>query len=115
MCEVLLCLLRKEFDVIGISKDGRDLVETALSLRPDLIVSDIMMPLLTGPQAMEQLSARGYDIPFVFISSYDGLIVSGRSSFVSKTDVYWELVPAVHATASGKIYNSRRRRSRYPP
>jgi CheY-like chemotaxis protein len=101
MRDVLVSLLRDDLEIVGISKDGRELVETALSALPDVIVSDVRMPLLTGPQAMEELYTRGYTIPFVFVSTYRGILGSRSSSLVSKTDILHELLPAVRAAASG--------------
>jgi hypothetical protein len=40
------------------------------------------------------------------VSSYEQLGGFTKSSFVCKTDIYSELVAAVHATAAGKIYTS---------
>jgi DNA-binding NarL/FixJ family response regulator len=104
MREALVLLLRDELDIVGVSKDGRGLIDMAISLRPDVIVSDVMMPLLTGPQAREELCARGYNIPFVFVSTYHEAIRPCTSSLVSKMDVYWKLVPAVRAAASGSTF-----------
>ena len=48
-------LLKAEFDVVGATADGRSLINAALTLQPDVIVSDISMPFLTGPEAMDVL------------------------------------------------------------
>lgn len=115
MLEALVCILKDEFDIVGAVPNGRDLVDAALALHPDVIVTDIFMPVLTGPQAMQELSAQGQNIPSVFVSSYQELIVQSTWSLVSKTDVFSELVPAVHAVASGKRYISRKFRPRNHP
>ncbi|MEO8125175.1 MAG: response regulator, partial [Burkholderiales bacterium] len=46
-------LLADEFELVGIVEDGLALVEAALRLRPDVIVSDIGMPSLSGIEALE--------------------------------------------------------------
>jgi DNA-binding NarL/FixJ family response regulator len=46
--EGLRTLLEPEFDLVGTVEDGRALVAEASKLRPDVIVVDISMPLLTG-------------------------------------------------------------------
>ena len=45
VAEAFKTFLATDFDVIATVQDGRTLVETALSLRPDVILTDIAMPL----------------------------------------------------------------------
>ena len=44
-------LLEPEFKVIAVVGDGQSLIETAKSLQPDLIITDISMPILSGIEA----------------------------------------------------------------
>ena len=44
VAEGLKSLLEEEFELLGVVEDGRDLVESAKRLRPDVIVADISMP-----------------------------------------------------------------------
>jgi CheY-like chemotaxis protein len=105
-------LLRAEFTVVGDVGDGQKLVETASSLKPDIIVSDIDMPLLDGFSAMRILRTKGIEAPFVFITS---MAVEGPSSavedhpvgFVHKADLMNELRSALHAVAFGISFLSR--------
>ena len=104
-------LLSNDFKIVGVAGDGEQLVDSAISLNPDVIVTDVAMPLLSGPEAMKQLSARGYDIPFVLVSvnpfGADEWIRQGASAFIDKCDIAHELVPAVYSAAHGHIYVSR--------
>ncbi len=102
----LVQFLSSEFGVLDAVDNGMQLIDSALLLNPDVIVSDIFMPQLTGVQAMKELSAMGLNIPFVFISS-DEALVGQRASFVAKTDLRDEIVQAIYAAASGQIYTSR--------
>src|SRR5260370_37015462 len=69
------------------------------------------MPLLSGPEALKELSARGYDIPFVLVSmnplGADEFIRRGASAVGDKLDIAHELAPAVHSAALGHIHVSR--------
>ena len=48
VAEALTSLLSPEFDLVGVVEDGRQLIEAAARLRPDVIVADITMPHLNG-------------------------------------------------------------------
>ena len=104
-------LVRAEFTVVGAVDDGQQLVENA-SLKPDIIVTDIDMPLLDGFSAMRILRAKGIEAPFVFITS---MAVEGLTSgvedhpvaFIHKADLMSELKSALHAVALGVSYLSR--------
>lgn len=104
-------VLSNDFKIVGVAGDGEQLVDSAISLNPDVIVTDISMPFLSGPEALKELGARGYDIPFVLVSvnpfGADDFIQQGASAFVDKCDVEHELVPAVHSVALGHTYVSR--------
>ena len=52
-------LLEPEFELVGIVSDGRELVEAAMRLRPDVIVADISMPSLNGIEAVAQMRQAG--------------------------------------------------------
>ena len=105
-------LLSSEFAVVGAVGDGQELVKAAPLLKPNIIVSDIAMPLMNGFAAMRALRAKGIETPFVFITvmTIDGLssgVEEHRVGFVHKEDLVDELTSAVHAVAAGESYLSR--------
>ncbi len=53
--EGLRSILSPEFDLVGIVEDGRQLVEAARRLDPDIIIADVSMPHLNGLDAVQQL------------------------------------------------------------
>ena len=107
-----LCL---EFDVVGSVSNGGELVDLATSLNPDVIVSDVQMPVLSGPEAMKILRRTGCNIPFVLTSidscGAEEFIRQGAVAFVEKLDIGYELAHAVWLAASGIKYLSRGVRS----
>jgi DNA-binding NarL/FixJ family response regulator len=104
-------VLSNDFKIVGLAGDGEQLIDSAISLSPDVIVSDIHMPHLSGPAALKELSARGYDFPCVLVSvdplGADEFVRQGASAFVEKCDILLELAPAVHSAALGHGYVSR--------
>ena len=60
--------LEPEFEVVGMVLDGQLLLEEAMRLKPDVIVSDISMPLLNGIEAADQLKESGCQSRIVFLT-----------------------------------------------
>src|SRR5215468_5239658 len=69
MRRCLVNVLERDFLVVGAVSNGFDLVEAAARLRPDVIVSDVHLPKLSGTEALKNLQEGGIDIPFVFVCS----------------------------------------------
>ncbi len=64
------CLTAMGFDVVGVAYSGEEVVETARDLRPDLILTDIMIPgKLDGIQVAEIVKSA-LDIPVIFLTAY---------------------------------------------
>jgi CheY-like chemotaxis protein len=57
--EMVEDILGPTFEVIGNVVNGKTLVETAIRLEPDLIITDISMPVLNGIEAAKQLKQSG--------------------------------------------------------
>lgn len=60
-----------DIEVVGEAKDGREAVDMAGRLRPDIVTMDIYMPVMDGLEAIEHIMAR-HPVPI--------LVVTGRSS-----------------------------------
>ena len=61
-------LLAHECDIVGKTSDGRELVAEALRLKPDVIVLDIMMPVLNGLEAARQIRQTLKNVKLVFVT-----------------------------------------------
>jgi DNA-binding NarL/FixJ family response regulator len=108
--EALSALLTKSYHLVGTAYDGRSLVEEALRLQPDIIVSDIFMPLLNGFDALRQLRKKGNTARTIFLSMYNDAplaaeaIRAGASGFVSKESAGEELIQAITESIEDRIY-----------
>ena len=94
----LVKILEREFSVVAAVGDGYELIEAATRLKPDVIVSDVLMPHLTGTEAMLTLNAGGAEIPFVFVCSDQGMAMEVTQAFsacIHKADALSDLRPAV--------------------
>jgi DNA-binding NarL/FixJ family response regulator len=66
LLEAAIALLVPYFDVVGTASDGETLVSKALRLKPDVIVTDITMPVINGIYAIRQLRELGSSARSVF-------------------------------------------------
>jgi DNA-binding NarL/FixJ family response regulator len=73
-----------DFEVIGDAADGREAVELALELRPDIVVMDLDMPLLNGAQATQRILAQQPGVQIILLTSFESLAPIGRSSGASE-------------------------------
>jgi DNA-binding NarL/FixJ family response regulator len=99
-----------DFDVVGEAANGAEAVETALALRPNLVVLDVSMPRLTGLQAAVELARRAPGIRLLMLSMHDDeqylleALRAGASGYVLKSAVDRDLVEACRATMRGEAY-----------
>jgi DNA-binding NarL/FixJ family response regulator len=105
-------LLEPENDVVATVGDGRALVRIAATLKPQLIIVDVGMPLLNGLDATYQLKELLDSIKFVFLTmNADPLLAAeafrcGASGYVLKTCAASELILAVREALKGRCYLS---------
>jgi DNA-binding NarL/FixJ family response regulator len=62
--EIIEGLLKSEFQIIGKVMDGEALVKETMKLNPDIVVTDISMPVINGieaPERLKELTARFFD------------------------------------------------------
>ena len=61
VAEGLAALLKDRFDLVGTVGDGSALIDAARKLRPDVIIADMAMPVLSGLEALRRLKAAKSD------------------------------------------------------
>ena len=62
--------LQKEGHEVYLAKDGKEAIDKILSLRPDIIITDIMMPYLTGLEIVHKVRKEmGLNTPIIIVSS----------------------------------------------
>ena len=110
--EALTELLADEVDIVGAVGNGEALVETALRLEPDVILTDLSMPGLDGTKAVARLKAGGCQSKIIVITMYtdphiaDEAIRAGASGFVLKQTAGEELITAINDVMKGRTYIS---------
>jgi DNA-binding NarL/FixJ family response regulator len=108
----LRSLLEKErdFTVVGEAENGRDAVEQATRLRPDVVVMDIAMPGLNGIEATRQITAQPPKPKVIALSMHSDkrfvaeMLQAGASGYLQKNCAFKHLVNAIRSVIAGQMY-----------
>jgi DNA-binding NarL/FixJ family response regulator len=112
VAEACKSLLEPEFQVVGVDTDGRSLIKSAQSLKPDVILLDIAMPHLNGLDAAEQIRQKLPSAKLVFLTMNTAADIAaeafrrGASAYVLKHSAAEELVTAIRKVVRGESYLS---------
>jgi DNA-binding NarL/FixJ family response regulator len=108
-----LCALlqkREGWEVCGEASDGRQALEMAKELKPDVVILDIGMPQLNGLDATRQLLLHDPQFKIIVLTITDSdqvireAIDAGARGFVLKSDAARDLVSAVEALQSKQMF-----------
>ena len=103
MLEDLCALLAPDFEIVDAVQDGAALVGAVLRERPDVIVSDLSIPILDGLGAARRILEEQPDARIVFVTAHSDPAImrrcleAGAIGWVAKMVAASKLVPAVHA------------------
>ena len=98
------------WEVCAEAKDGRDAVELATRIKPDLVLLDIGMPNLNGLEAARQILAITPNVAILILTMHDSdnvireVLRAGARGFLLKSDAGRDLVAAVDALQSQKTF-----------
>jgi DNA-binding NarL/FixJ family response regulator len=99
---------REDLEVVGEAEDGREAVELARRLHPDVILMDVRMPNVDGVEATRRLTALGEPARVLILTTFDldeyvyEAIRAGASGFLLKDVQPTQLVDAVRVVAAGE-------------
>ena len=99
-----------DFDVVGAVGDGQALIDAAKRLRPDVIVTDLSMPGLSGLDVLARLKADGIDSKVIVLTMHKDADVAtaamrgGASGFLLKESAGDELLAAIRQALQGGVY-----------
>jgi len=110
VAEGLEALLKDSFELAGVVHDGRALLEAAKKLRPDVILTDISMPLLNGLDAIRQIRSDRPDARIIVLTMHREpqlaaeAFRAGVSGYLLKISPAEELIKAIREVAQGRSY-----------
>jgi DNA-binding NarL/FixJ family response regulator len=108
----LLLAADKAIEVVGEAHNGREAVDMAQALKPDVVVMDIAMPLLNGLEATRQILSSLPRTKVIVLSAHgddayvDRVVAVGASGFLIKQTSAQILAKAIHEVADGRVFYS---------
>jgi DNA-binding NarL/FixJ family response regulator len=101
-----------DLEVVGEASDGRQAVSLAQSLKPDIVVMDIAMPLMNGLEATRQILQRNSSLNVLILSMYSDenyvvqVLRAGARGYLLKDTAEEDLITAVRTVAKGQPFFS---------
>ncbi|WP_340377483.1 response regulator transcription factor [Streptomyces sp. SS7] len=98
---------RDDFDVVGEASDGGQAIALSETLRPDVVVMDIRMPVVNGIDATRAIAASGAATKILVLTTFDtdenvhAAIQAGASGFLLKDTRADQFADAVRTVAAG--------------
>jgi len=108
----LLLERQEDFAVVAEADDGRQAVDLAAQLKPDVAVVDVAMPNMNGIEATRQMTAADPSLAVVVLSMYTDetyvmrALRSGAKAYLLKSSAETDLILAVRAVREGKSFFS---------
>jgi DNA-binding NarL/FixJ family response regulator len=107
---VMVLRLNPDFEIVGEAENGRRAVEMALTLQPDLVLLDLIMPEMDGAATAAALRTKTPDVRILILTGIEldegviDLLAAGVDGYVPKDIEPEELVEAIRRVAAGESY-----------
>jgi DNA-binding NarL/FixJ family response regulator len=112
ICEAVAKLLKPTYEIVASVADGQALIQAAVKMNPDVIVTDISMPVLNGIEAANKLRDAGSPSRIVFLTIHQDLdyiracFAAGAVAYVSKPRMRADLLSAIQEALVGHSFVS---------
>ena len=112
VCEGLRAILSTsaEIEVVGTAYDGEDALRQVETLKPQIVLMDLKMPLMNGVQATRQIKQRYPEIKVLVLTTFDfddwvfEAVRAGANGYLLKDTPREQLFAAIQGTIDGKGY-----------
>jgi DNA-binding NarL/FixJ family response regulator len=101
-----------DLEIVGETSNGRETVEQAATLRPDVVVMDVAMPLLNGIEATRMIVSQLPSTAVVILSMHADesyvmrALKAGAKGYLLKDSAPADLISAIHAVSQSKSFFS---------
>ena len=99
---------KSDIEVVGQAKDGRTAVTETLRLNPDVVIMDLMMPIMDGTAATAEITARRPGVKVIILTTFstsDGIkhaLDAGAVGALMKNEETDSLVDAIRKVSKGE-------------
>lgn len=96
-------------EVVGEGKNGQEALDLVSQLKPDVVVMDLLMPVLDGVSAIRQLKNQWPDLEILALTSaledhmISGAMEAGATGYLLKDISSDNLIEAIHAASRGEV------------
>ena len=110
-------VLGDEFEVVEAAENGNQAVIAVLALNPDILVTDISMPVLNGLQAARRIQKTNSRVKIIFLTIHEdrdfiaAAFSAGATGYVTKRRLSTDLVLAIQEALKGNAFVSNSMRS----
>lgn len=107
-----LLLAEGDITIVGEAQTGREAVQMAMRLHPEIVIMDLAMPLLNGWEATRQILKGVPHAKVIVLSSYNGdehiqqAIAAGAAAYLIKQTAAADLVKAIREVKRGNAFFS---------
>jgi two-component system, NarL family, response regulator NreC len=106
----LMLARQKEITLLGQAGDGKELVELSSAHKPDVIITDIKMPVMDGIQATKKILKDQPDVKIIALSMFDeemlivDMLEAGAKGYLLKNADKSEILEAIETVFEDKTY-----------
>lgn len=100
----------RDFQVVGVARDGAQAVELTAQLQPDLVLMDLRMPIMNGIQATRKIREQFPQVKVLVLTTYDDdewvfdAIRAGASGYLLKDTPREQIIAAIRGTIAGATH-----------
>jgi DNA-binding NarL/FixJ family response regulator len=100
----------KDIEVVGLAGDGDEALQMIPSVKPDVVLMDLKMPVMNGIQATHHIRTQYPDVRVLVLTTYDAdqwvfdAIRGGAAGYLLKDTPRDGLIAAIKGTAEGKTH-----------
>lgn len=106
----LISRAERDWQIVGEARDGKEALQMVRSLRPDVVVLDVTMPVMSGLQAAKEMVQSGADCRILIFTMHESerleseVRQTGAHGYVLKSQAARDLVRAIDALLSGDTF-----------